>query len=37
MPDVDAVSSATIISGVIFNRLSRGGRLLEELKTQGLM
>lgn len=36
-PDVDAVSSATITSRVIFNSLSKGGRLLEELKTIGLI
>lgn len=36
-PEVDAVSSATITSGVIFNSIDRGGRLLEELRTKGLM
>ena len=36
-PDVDAVSSATITSGVIFNSLSGGGRLLEELKAKGII
>jgi hypothetical protein len=36
-PDIDAVSSATITSGVIFNSLSKGGRLLEELKSKGLI
>jgi hypothetical protein len=36
-PDVDAISSATITSGVIFNSLSRGRRLLDELKTRGLI
>ena len=36
-PDVDAISSATITSGIIFNSLSSGRRLLDELKTKGLI
>ncbi len=36
-PDVDAISSATITSSIIFNSLSRGGSLLEELKNKGLI
>jgi hypothetical protein len=36
-PDVDAVSSATITSGIIFNSLSSGRRLLDELKAKGLI
>jgi peroxiredoxin len=36
-PQVDAVSSATITSGVIFNTLSQGEMLLKELKAKGLI
>jgi peroxiredoxin len=36
-PDVDAVSGATITSATIFDSLSRGEMLLEELKKMGLI
>jgi hypothetical protein len=34
---VDAVSSATITSSIIFDSLSQGEKLLEELKVKGLI
>jgi peroxiredoxin len=36
-PDVDAISGATITSAVIFDSLSQGERLLQELKKKGLI
>jgi peroxiredoxin len=36
-PDVDAISGATITSAVIFDSLSQGERLLQELKNMGLI
>lgn len=36
-PDVDAISSATITSGIIFNSLSKGKALMDELKIKGLI
>ena len=36
-PDVDAISSATITSAIIFDSLSQGAMLLEELKEMGLI
>ena len=36
-PDVDAISSATITSAIIFDSLSQGARLLEELEKMGLI
>ena len=36
-PHIDAISSATITSGVIFNSLSKGRSLLDELKAKGLI
>jgi peroxiredoxin len=36
-PEVDAVSSATITSAVIFDSLSQGKKLLAELKEKGLI
>ena len=36
-PDVDAVSSATITSAIIFDSLSQGEMLLQELKNMGLI
>ena len=36
-PDVDAVSSATITSAIIFDSLSQGAMLLQELKNMGLI
>ncbi len=36
-PKVDAVTSATITSAVVFDSLARGKLLMEELHTQGLM
>ncbi len=36
-PDVDAVSSATITSVIVFESLSQGKRLLDELQKKGLI
>jgi peroxiredoxin len=36
-PDVDAISSATITSAIIFDSLSQGATLLKELKEMGLI
>jgi len=36
-PDVDAISSATITSAIIFDSLSQGAMLMEELKKMGLI
>jgi peroxiredoxin len=36
-PDVDAISSATITSAIIFDSLSQGASLLKELKKMGLI
>jgi peroxiredoxin len=36
-PDVDAISGATITSAVIFDSLSQGAMLLQELKKMGLI
>jgi len=36
-PEVDAVSSATITSAIIFDSLSQGASLLKELEKMGLI
>jgi hypothetical protein len=36
-PDVDAVTSATMTSAIIFNSLDQGRELLDELRAQGLL
>jgi hypothetical protein len=36
-PDVDAISSATITSAIIFDSLSQGASLLKELGKMGLI